>query len=147
MSRYSYRITIVALIVIICGVIGHFHFASLSKIGDIYQSEIEKTIINIKKSFLKNTVDNLIHEIETARNAEAEYYKRIVNRRYDALTYDTHLSDDEFIDYFIRRFRFDPDIDIGLIIGLSCCGIGLTTQFFMIRLKYFCTDIATTLQF
>lgn len=145
MSRYSYRITIVALIVIICGVIGHFHFASLSKIGDIYQSEIEKTIINIKKSFLKNTVDNLIHEIETARNAEVEYYKRIVNRRYDALTYDTHLSDDEFIDYFIRRFRFDPDIDIGFDYWTVLLWNRTDNTVLYDPAQVFRTDIATTL--
>ena len=56
MSRYSYRITMVALIIIICAVIGNFHLVSLNKVGDIYHSEIEKTIVNIKKSFLKNTV-------------------------------------------------------------------------------------------
>jgi diguanylate cyclase (GGDEF)-like protein len=114
MSKLPYRVGVVTLSIIIGLAIVFFNFLSYQKIGDIYHSEIEKTILNIKKSFLKNTVDNLVHEIDLARQAETEYYARIVNRRYDALTYDTHLSDEEFVNFFVRRFVFDPDIDLGL---------------------------------
>lgn len=114
MARLRYGVGMVILSVIIGVAIVFFHLSSYEKIGDIYRNEIEQTIVSIKKSFLKNTVDNLIREIELTRKAETEYYARIVNRRYDALTYDTHLSDDEFVSHFISRFALDPDIDIGL---------------------------------
>lgn len=114
MAKLPYRVGIVTLSIIIGLAIVFSHFLSYQKISDIYYNEIENTIVSIKKSFLKNTVDNLVQEIDLVRQGETEYYARIVNRRYAALTYDTHLSDEEFTSFFIRRFAFDPDIDRGL---------------------------------
>lgn len=80
-------------------------------IGEIYQDETQNVIIDIKKSYLKSTVNNLIYEIELTRKSEAELYKRYIVRRYETLILENHLSDKEFEDYFIERFNLDFNKD------------------------------------
>lgn len=106
------RVITTAIILVICVLISSFYLYTHKKIGKIYQDETQNTIINIKKSFLKNTVDNLIFEIELSRKYEAELYEKYISRRYDTLTLEKeHLTDNEFVDYFINRFTLDFNKD------------------------------------
>ncbi len=108
-AKNPHRIATAALIVVICSLISHFYLISNNNIEEIYQDETKNAIIELKKSFLKNTVDNLILEIETSRKMEAERYKRIVDRRYETLDSEKYLTENEFADYFITRFSSDSD--------------------------------------
>lgn len=107
MLKRRHRVVIATLIVVICMVISYFYLISHNKIGEIYQDETQNTIVNIKKSFLKNTVDNLIYEIEVDRRNESERYERIVKRRYETLIYDKDLTEDAFVKYYMDRFSMD----------------------------------------
>jgi len=106
------RVVTTSLIIVICLLISIFYLYTYKKIGEIYQDETQNAILNIKKSFLKNTVDNLIFEIELTREYEAELYKKYIVRRYDTLALEEKLSTDkEFVDYFIDRFTLDFNKD------------------------------------
>lgn len=105
------RIITGLIILIVCLLISIFYSYSFNVVGNIYQDETQNTIINIKKSFLKNTVDNLIMEIELIQNNEAETYKKYVIRRYETLILENHLTDNEFVEYFIERFNLDINKD------------------------------------
>lgn len=109
--KRKYRILTTTLIIAICLLISIYSLFTYKKIGEIYRDETRTAIINIKKSFLKNTVDNLIFEIESDRKNLAEMYKKYIVRRYDTLTMENHLSDNEFVDYFINRFSLDINVD------------------------------------
>lgn len=106
-AKHLHRTTTAALIVVICLVISYFYVVSHNSIGDIYQDETQNTIIDLKKSFLKNTVDNLVHEIDVIRKIEAERYKRVVDLRYEALEHENYVTEDAFIGYLVSRFSFD----------------------------------------
>lgn len=104
---------IVTLLIIfaICISISIFYLYAFNMIGKIYQEETQNAIIDIKKSYLKSTVNNLIYEIELTRKSEAELYKKYIVRRYETLILESHLSDKEFVDYFIERFNLDFNKD------------------------------------
>ncbi|MDX9872109.1 MAG: sensor domain-containing diguanylate cyclase [Clostridia bacterium] len=102
-----YRIATAILIVFICSAIAYFYLISSNNIGSIYQEETQNTIIELKQSFLKNTVDNLIHEIDVRRDMETERYKNILNLRYDTLDYEKKMTDAEFTAYCIAKFELD----------------------------------------
>ena len=105
--RHFHRIMTSLLIVLICIVISLFYFISYDKVGRIYQEETRDAIVNLKRTFLQNTVNNLIEEIDVARSLEAEQYKQNVDRRYDTLSMEYSLSDEEFLSYCKSRFSAD----------------------------------------
>lgn len=113
MTKKRYKITKIVLVIVVCFVIGYASWLSFRKVGDVYLDEMELTITGIKQDFLKNTVDNLIREIDVARELEANYYERVVDRRYETLSYEAHLTDEDFVAYFINRFRGDADRQTG----------------------------------
>lgn len=102
-----YRLASAALIIVICAMISYFYMASFEHMGQIYQEETKNTILALKKSFLHDTVNNLINEIDEAREAEAARYQRIVDRRYEALDFEAALSDEEFAASCIEWFSLD----------------------------------------
>ena len=61
------------------------------------------------------------------------------------LTYDTHLSDEEFADYFIKRFALDPDLDIGLDFWTVFLWDRADNTVLYDPVQVFRMDIATTL--
>ncbi|MDD2493599.1 MAG: sensor domain-containing diguanylate cyclase [Tissierellia bacterium] len=105
------KVIIATMLFILSIFIGIFYLYSIDKIGKIYQDETKETIMNIKKSFLKNTVDNLIFEIEIDRKNETELYKKHIDRRYDTLNMEDNINDEEFVNYFINRFTLDFNKD------------------------------------
>lgn len=105
------KVATALVIIAICILISAFYLYTYKKVGKIYQDETQNAIIDIRKSFLKNTVDNLIFEIELTRENEAEIYKRYIVRRYETLILEDHLTEKEFVDYFIERFNLDLNKD------------------------------------
>lgn len=109
--KYKYRGVTAVFVIVICLLISIYYLYTYKKIVEIYQEETKNSILSIKKSLLKNTVDNLIFEIELDRKNETEFYKKYINRRYDTLSMEASLSDEEFVDYFVTRFTIDFDKD------------------------------------
>lgn len=107
MERVIYRSIMALLVVILSIVIGIGSWISVQRVGDIYIKETERTITEVKQSFLKNTVDNLIVEIDLLRELENEYYKQIVDSRSETLLHERALTEEEFKDYFISRFTYE----------------------------------------
>ncbi|NLV85754.1 MAG: diguanylate cyclase [Clostridiales bacterium] len=95
-SRFGRKIHIF-FIIIICFVISYFYIASHIKTRDIYENEIRSQIIELKKSFLKNTVDNMILRIETGRETTTAFYRQSVDSRYAVLEAAKELSSNDFV--------------------------------------------------
>lgn len=111
MTKHKRRFIIAALIMVVCAIISYLYLISYNEIGEIYQAETQNTIIDLKKSFLKDTVTNLIHEIDVSRETEAKRYKRIVDLRYETLDYEKDLSEEEFAEYCITVFGRDSALE------------------------------------
>jgi len=86
-----------------------FYLFSIDKVGDIYIEKSEEAIYNIKKDFLRDTVNNLISEIGLRRAAKSSYVETFVSRTSDIINMKKDLPDSEFNDFFIRLFRDNPD--------------------------------------
>ncbi|HWQ80605.1 MAG TPA: diguanylate cyclase, partial [Anaerovoracaceae bacterium] len=98
-------------IIAVCSIISYFYLISYKGIEDIYQNETQNTIIDLKRSFLKDTIANLIYEIDTSRAAEAASYKRFVDVRYQSLDFEKSLPDNEFMDFCIAKFSMDSVVE------------------------------------
>ncbi len=103
-DSHRYRIVSIAIITLICIVISLFYLFFYLQIGEIYTNETRFSIVELKKAFLKNTVDNLIQEIETTRSIEAERYKDMVEQRYEVYSARSLVCDD-FIQNIITDFH------------------------------------------
>ncbi|HOR13778.1 MAG TPA: hypothetical protein PKX46_07610, partial [Clostridia bacterium] len=53
-----------ALILGACLTIGYFYLSSHKLVREIYEAETRSTIVEFKKNFLKNTVDNFISQLK-----------------------------------------------------------------------------------
>ncbi len=100
------------MIITICVVISIFFWVSYQRINNVYQEETNLTITNMRKLFLKDTVNNIIREIAADRENKREDYKRNIELRYQTLSYEPSLSDTEYTDYFIHWFSADYSKDI-----------------------------------
>ncbi len=107
--RRKYTIFLSTIISIICAVMVYFYLFSIDKVGDIYIEKSEEAIYNLKKDFLKDTVNNLISEIELRRAAKSSYMETFVSRTADIINMKKDLPDSEFNDFFIGFFRDKPD--------------------------------------
>ncbi len=107
--RRKYAIFLSTIISIICAVMVCFYLFSIAKVGDIYIEKSEEAIYNIKKDFLKDTVNNLISEIELRRSAKSSHMESFISRTSDVINMKKDLPDSEFNDFFIGFFRDNPD--------------------------------------
>ncbi len=103
-DSHRYRIVSIAIITLICIVISLFYLFFYLQIGEIYTNETRSSIVELKKTFLKNTVDNLIQELETARSIEANHYKDVVDQRYEVYSARSLVCDD-YMQNIITDFR------------------------------------------
>ncbi len=102
--RRKYAIFLSTIISFICAVMVCFYLFSIAKVGDIYIEKSEEAIYNIKKDFLKDTVNNLISEIELRRAAKSSHMESFISRTSDIINMKKDLSDSEFNDFFIGFF-------------------------------------------
>ena len=109
-NKYSI-LTIIAAI-IICLVVIYLHLLSHNSTKDIFLVQTKKVIIDIKKEFLKDTIDNVFLEIDSLREAKYESYKRNTEVRKRRIEEELYLSEDEFVQFYIDRF--DQDINSNL---------------------------------
>lgn len=109
-KEQAHRILSAALVVATCSVISYFYMASYGRVAEAYREETQSTITNLKKSFLKNTVDNLILEIESDRKAESARLKRLIDLRYGLLAYRSYQDDADFVEYCMAAFDMDRSL-------------------------------------
>ena len=105
--RNKYRISTIIVSCIICLVVVYLHLLSHEKTQKIYIQQTEKTIIDLKKDFLKDTVGNVILEIDNLRNSKYNSYKKNTESRLRRFQDELNLTDEEFIKTFISRFSDD----------------------------------------
>lgn len=95
--------------IIICSIIIFLNLFSHSKTQDIYISEMGNVIIDLKKDFLKDTVNNLFLEIDRLRETKYNNYKRNVDSRLRRFQDELDLNDEDFIQFYINRFEDDSN--------------------------------------
>lgn len=107
MLKQKKRVVTLVLIIIICTAISYFYLAQYNEVSNIHEEETKNTIINIKKIFLKNTIDNLVADIEWQRENAIKQYSITIDTIYEILANKKDLTDEEFSDYFIKSLNAD----------------------------------------
>lgn len=109
--RKKYNIAIIIIALGICIFTSSFFLFSIGKVNDIYLTQARNDITKLKKSFLENTVNNLIQEIDVEREIETNLYEKIVMKQEAIIENRAGLSEDEYEKYLIQYFSNDKDID------------------------------------
>lgn len=107
--KRKYMISISIVSAIICCVVVYYYLFSLQEISGLYTERSKSIILNLKKDFLKSTVNNLITQIDTSQNTKKEYMRSMVANTSAILSLEQGLSDDEFRDFFLDFFKNNED--------------------------------------
>lgn len=105
--KNKYKIITFIVSAIICLIVIYLHLLSHKKTQKIYLQQTEKIIMDLKKDFLKNTVDNIFLEIDSLRETEYRNCKKNVNTRLRRFHDELNLTDEEFIKFFMGKFSDD----------------------------------------
>lgn len=106
-SSNKYRIGTLLAAFLICSVVIYLNFLSHEKTQQIYLEYTEKTIIDLKKDFIKDTVLNIFAEIDGLRETKYNSYKKNTEARLRWLQVGVDLSDEDFVKFFISKFNED----------------------------------------
>lgn len=80
--KNKYKILTLIVSTTICLIVIYLHLLSHQKTRKIYLQQTEKSITNLKKDFLKDTVNNIIFETDRLRETKYDSYKKTQNRDY-----------------------------------------------------------------
>lgn len=103
----KYRISTLLAATLICLVVIYLNFLSHEKTQQIYLEHTEKTIIDLKKDFIKDTVINMFAEIDGLRETKYNSYKKNTEARLRWLQVEVDLPDEDFVKFFINKFNED----------------------------------------
>lgn len=107
--KNKYKISTLIVSLIIGVMVLYLNFVSHDKTQEIYLAQTKSIVIDLKKDFLKDTIENVILEIDTLRKTKYENYQKNADSRLRRFEEELDLSDEEFIELFISRFENDPN--------------------------------------
>ncbi|WP_313371041.1 cache domain-containing protein, partial [Sedimentibacter sp.] len=110
--KNRYRIETFIAAIAICLIVIYLHLLSHEWTQKIYLEQTEKTIIDLKKAYLKDTVNNIFLEIDSLRDTKYNDYKRNTEARQRRFREELDLTDEEFIEFFTYRFNDDTNSTI-----------------------------------
>lgn len=93
------------IIAIACFIIGCYFSYSHKKISSIYNLQTENTIIDLKKNFIKDTVNNIIIEIESERNSSITHCNQVADEKLFDFASMSDLSEAEFVNLLVGDFK------------------------------------------
>ena len=96
-----------ALILGACLTIGYFYLSSHKLVREIYEAETRSTIVEFKKNFLKNTVDNFISQLKEEQLINEHFYKESVENHYFSLMYALSLPCSDFMKTITNEFELE----------------------------------------
>jgi diguanylate cyclase (GGDEF)-like protein len=93
-----------------------FFLSSINKVSDIYMDKTRETILDLKKDFLKDTVNNLISEMDSEIETKADYMDKLVANTAVILNLQTPKINLGFQEFFLNFFRKDVDYDFWTVL-------------------------------
>ncbi|MGM0523122.1 MAG: diguanylate cyclase [Bacillota bacterium] len=108
--KNNYRLLALSVAVIISAVVLLFHVVSHNETEKVYVSQIEDVALELKKDFLKDTVNNTINQIDRLRASKQEVYQLNTDKRLARLlTLAEDMSEAAFIDLYELEFQPSDD--------------------------------------
>lgn len=105
----KYRAYTLALMVMICVIIGFTFMMSASRLEDIYKEQTLLSIQETKKDFLKDSVSNLITDIDALRLDRTEHYAGLVNETSARFERMEDVTEEMFISIVTEYFDEQRD--------------------------------------
>ena len=112
----NYRLLAIGMAILLSVIINFYYLGSLNKMKDVYNDNTEEVVTNLKKTFLKDTVNNLITEIDYERELRKDHYIRDVNNRIKGLERNKRLTDEKFLEDFTLLFDGDTNPEFWTVI-------------------------------
>jgi len=100
----NYRMYTLALLIVICAIIGVTFMVSAARLEEIYKEQTLLSIQETKKAFLKDTVNNLIVDIDALRSDRRDYYAALVaetSARFDGMA---DMPKDSYVNIVTKYF-------------------------------------------
>lgn len=88
------------------------HNASHEKNKEIYTKQIGEMAIQLKKDYLKDTVNNLILEMDTLKVTKTKQYQLHAEQRLRRFQDEEDLSETDFASFYIRVFEEENDTGV-----------------------------------
>lgn len=105
----KFRISILLAATFICLIIIYLNLFFHKKTQKIYLEYTEKTIIDLKKDFIKDTVNNMFLEIDGFRERKSNTYMKYTVERLRWLQKELHLHEEDFAKFVIDKFKEDAN--------------------------------------
>lgn len=86
-----------------------FLLLSVNHITGVYIEQTEENMIDLKKTFLHDTINNLVNEIDAERKVYEQVYVRMVERQYSLIRGNMDLSDEDFLKLLVNYFEMTGD--------------------------------------
>lgn len=74
--KYKYNVLSIVASIMICLIVIYIHLMSYDKTKDIFLVQTRNIVIDMKKDFLIDTIDNVFLEIDMLRESKYENYRR-----------------------------------------------------------------------
>lgn len=116
--KRKYTFVVAIITGIICYAVIYFYLFSITEVSNVYIDKTQETIIQMKKDFLKDTVNNLISEIDAERKSKAENMERQVYNTSAIINLKLTLTDKEFNDFFVSFFT-DSEYDFWTVLLIN----------------------------
>ncbi|AFS77617.1 diguanylate cyclase [Gottschalkia acidurici 9a] len=117
--RKKYQILILIIVLVMGIIIGVIYLYSMKSVEDIYEQYAEESIIDVKKSFIKDNVNNIISNIEQKKEKKTKYYKQLTDNSSEILDEYYQHSQNIFLDLCIEYFKFKDNKDIFSVLILD----------------------------
>lgn len=105
--RSKYRLITSIIVISACAMILTLSILSHKRVAAVHLEHISKMVIDQKKEFLKDTVNNVIARLKSLRDSEIDRFDEYTQLRLKRFNQELHRSEDDFANYFINRFVED----------------------------------------
>lgn len=104
--KLKYTAITIIIMVMICSATIFFFLFSLAEVGNIYIGKTDETILELKKDFIRDTVNNLITEINNQRKIKEHLMERAAVSAADDIEDKMAMKRSDFLN-FIEKFSSD----------------------------------------
>lgn len=102
--RFKYKLLIFSTIIIMCSFLSVIYISYSFNVEVAYRRHAQQSIVDIKKSFLSDTVNNVIYNIEQKDKEVKKYYKNILNEYANNFKKYYSLAPESFLISIIEHF-------------------------------------------
>lgn len=105
--KNKYKISTFIVSFLICLIVISLHLLSHERTQEIYLQQTENTIVSLKADFLKDTVNNIILEIDRLRETKNISYQKNTKARQKRFQEELYINEKEFIKVYTDIFNED----------------------------------------